>query len=158
MKTTVYFVVGEEGNLVDEIITHASKGPYSHVAIFVPGVGLVESWGEIGPGIMPPCVRLAPLRKFDGRSDVTIARIDLPNLAAAQDEAERLIGTPYGYPDCATTGLRELFGIKPKGNGILTAHCSETVARILRAGEYVLLPEEAPDNISPNAEAKELLK
>ncbi|MDR3561889.1 MAG: hypothetical protein P4N59_10710 [Negativicutes bacterium] len=151
----VIFVRGGD-NLVDNVIAAASCGPFVHVAIMVPDIGLVESLGEGGPGIIPPCVRLSPSRKYDNRDDVEIILVDLPNIAAAQDEAERLLGRPYGYIDCITTGLRDMLGVKYPGDGDITDHCSETVARILRVGGDDILPTTDPDNISPMDEEKAL--
>jgi hypothetical protein len=153
-KVQVIFVRGEN-NLVDNAIVAATGGPFVHVAIKVPCVGLIESLGKGGPGILPPCVRISSWRKYTN-ANVKIIEIDLPNIEAAQAEAEKLIGRPYGYIEDLTTGLRDILGINYPGDGDITDHCSETVARILRSGGQNILPGTAPDNMSPEDEEKAL--
>lgn len=48
-------------------------------------------------------------------------------------------------------GLQNMFGVQMPGNGELTANCSETVARILRAGGRQVLPDQAADSVTPMA-------
>lgn len=154
-KVQVIFVPGTVDSGVDKIISLASGGPFVHVAVKVPGVGLVESLGEGGPNIIPPCVRISSWRKYDN-ADVKIFDVELPNFEAAQAEAEKLIGTAYGYDNCIVTGLHDVFGLNLPDDGLLTAHCSKTAALILRAGGDNILSSIAADNISPEDEEKAL--
>ena len=149
-QVKVIFVRGQD-NLVDNVIAGASHGPYVHVAIKVPGVGLVESLGNERVGIILPGVRISPWRKYDSNPDVTIIDVELPDMAAAQVEAEKMFGRPYGYDACIDGGMQDMFGVQMPGNGELTANCSETVTRILRAGGRQVLPDQTADSVTPMA-------
>lgn len=147
-KVTIIFVRGSETNLVDKIIADVSNGPFTHVAIKVPGVGLIESRGDFGPGVIPPCVRVSSWRKYDN-ADTEAIDLELPDLEAARAEAEKLVGSLYGYVDCAGGAVHDLMDIDLKGNGLVSANCSETVARVLRSGGLSILPGVEADNITP---------
>ena len=153
-KVTVIFVHGDI--LIDKVIDVVTNGPYSHVAIKVPGVGLLESLAAMHYGIIPPCVLISPWRKYDGNPDAKFIDIEVPNLAAGQDEAERLFGRPYGYIDCLGGAERDMTGANPKGDGEWSDDCSEAVTRVLRSCEINVLPDVNADNVTPMALYREL--
>jgi hypothetical protein len=118
------------------------------VAIQIPDVGLVEARGDFGPGVIPPCVRISSWRKYDN-ANTEVVELELPDLEAAQVEAERLLGSLYGYVDCAGGALNDIINVNLKGNGSVTNNCSEAVTRILRASGLNFLPGIEADNITP---------
>ena len=152
-QVTVIFVRGQD-NLIDNVIAKASGGPFVHVAIMVPDVGLVESLGMGGPGIIPPCVRISSLRKYDN-ANVEKFDVDLSDLPAAQAKAEELIGTEYGFDNLVAGGLFDLFGIEVP-DLLRCADCSRTVALILHEGGKDILPGVPTGSITPMDEEREL--
>ena len=146
-KVTVILVQGDNTNVVDHVINDASRGVYSHSAVEFPW-GVVESLGIKDADDKYPGVWLHDPGKYDNATAKFI-EVDLPDIARAEAEARRLIGTLYGYTDCVRGGLYDLLGVELEGNK-LTANCSETVTRILRAGGLVILPDVEPDCITPN--------
>jgi len=123
-----------------EIIEAAEgKGQPSHAAIFMLG-GILEA---LSNGFVK-----SPENAYD-QFKHTIVTVDVPNIEAAEAEANKLLGTPYGYVDCFTGGLHDLLGITIPGNGEKTVNCSEAVTRILQAGGLDIFPDFAPDNVTP---------
>jgi len=154
-KATVILVQGDNTNLVDHVINDVSQGEYSHSAIKFDW-GIIESLGIKDPGDKYPGVWLHDPGKYDNAM-VTRIEVDLPDIPAAEVEARLLIGTLYGYTDCVRGGLYDLLGVELEGNKI-TANCSETVTRILRAGGLNILPDIEADCITPNDLYRELVK
>lgn len=144
---TVILIKGDHNNLVDDVIMDVSRGEYSHSAIKILGSTL-EALGQKDQGDLYPGVWLHAPDKYDNNPAAVFIQVELPDLAAAEAEARRLIGTLYGYTDCVRGGLHKLIGVDPVGNAI-TANCSETVTRILRAGGFDILPEVTPDCVTP---------
>ena len=151
-KLRVFFVEGVITSVVDDTIAVFSKGKYVHTAVEILG-GTLESKGEIDKDSdgndIPPGVRLSPIGIYDGREDVLIKVVDVPNLAAAEETARNLIGVPYGYIDCAEGGIHDQTGIVLPDDGTLTADCSKTVALVLRAGEVTIDGDIPAGNITP---------
>jgi hypothetical protein len=131
-----------------KIIEQVENGPYSHVAGLILNSTLesegVKEYSDPYPGVW-----LHPPDKYKDGQDATFVIVDVPNLAAAEDEARKLIGSVYGYVDCVNGGIEELFGKQLPCDGTLTMNCSETWARILRTGELNVLPDLEPDSITP---------
>ncbi|MBP2658501.1 MAG: hypothetical protein H6Q69_1533 [Firmicutes bacterium] len=139
---------GDNSQFIDREINTISHGEYGHVAIKILG-GTLEALGVPDSGDKYPGVWLHAADKYDNNPNAEFVEIDLPNLAAAEVEARRLIGTLYGYGDCVRGAIYETTGIRIPGNSI-TADCSETVTRVVRAGEFSVLPNFYPDDITPN--------
>lgn len=146
-KVTVILVQGDNSQIVDHIINDASHGIYSHVAIEFDW-GIIEALGVKDHGDKYPGVWLHDPGKYFSAVGKSFD-VELPNMAGAESEARQLIGTLYGYSDCVRGGLYDLLGIELGGNK-LTANCSETVTRILRAGGFNILPDIPADCMTPN--------
>ena len=148
----MFFVEGVITSVIDDTIAIVSKGKYVHTAIEILG-GTLESLGcvirdENGQDI-PPGVRLSALGKYDGRDDVLVKIVDVPNVVAAEETARNLIDIPYGWIDCAEGGIHDQTGAALPDDGILTANCSKTVALVLRAGEVTIDGDVPAGNITP---------
>ena len=151
-KVKVFFVRAAPYSFVDEAISVFSKGKYIHTAIEILG-GTLESLGEVvqdeSGNDIPPGVRLSPLGKYDNRKDVLPKIVEVPDLAGAEAVARKLIGTPYGYIDCAEGGMFDQTGIALPDDGWLTADCSKTVALVLRGGGVDILPGIPAGDLTP---------
>ncbi len=157
-KVTVIFVKGDDKDcVVDRVIDAVSKGEYSHVAIKILG-GVVEALGEKDADDKYPGVWVHNAGKYDNDPDATMVDVDLPNIARAEAEAESLIGTLYGYVDCVNGGVYDMTGKQLPADGVITADCSETVTRILKAGGLNIFPTICPDCITPNDLYRALIK
>jgi hypothetical protein len=131
-----------------KIIEEVEKGPWSHTAGLILGSTL-EAQGVKDEGDAYPGVWLHPPDKYRDGIDAAFVTVDIPELAAAENEARKLLGTLYGLIDCANGGVYEIFGKKIPGDGVLTVNCSETWTRILRAGGLNVLPNLEPDCVTP---------
>ena len=167
-QVSVIFVKGDNRFTVDRLISNVTQGDYVHVAIKFKW-GIVESLGVPEPGCILPGVRVSPLDKYDNANVHTI-NIRLSDPPAAEQMAKSLIGTLYSYIGCIEGGLYNRFGIQihgcistilnwiirqiaklpvPIDTGNWTMNCSETVARILKAGGLDVLPGVDADCITP---------
>lgn len=151
-KVTVIFLTGDA--LIDEVIDVFSHGKFSHVALKINN-RIIEALGMKKPKDQYPGVWFRDPDEYDDDPNATRIDVDLPNIDAAEQEAEKLKGTHYGYTDCVFGGIYDNTGLKIPGNE-LTANCSETVTRILRAGGFNILPNVPADDITPNDLAKGL--
>lgn len=145
----VGFVGGD--TLLDKAIEAVSGSQYadiSHAFIFMFDSVLeaegVKQYSDPYPGVW-----LHPPDKYDGNTHTKILSIDLPHLAAAQSKAREMIGTLYGYTDCIVTATKFLTGHNIFKGGENTMHCSETVTRILRAGDLDVCADLEADEVSP---------
>jgi len=139
MKVKVLFSypVTEFGRIIDKV-----EGPGedpSHAAIFMLG-GILEA---LDNGFVK-----SPENAYD-RFKHTIVTVDVPNIKAAEEEANKLLGTPYGYRACIDGGLHDLLGVTVPGDGEKTVDCSEAVCRILQAGGLNIFPDFSADNVTP---------
>lgn len=142
---TLVFVGGN--STVDKVIQEFSHGDVTHAAIKILG-SVCEAKGmkeetDLYPGFWPH----DPV-KYDQDADAHMVVVDVPDLAGAEAEARRLIGTPYGYIDCVRGGTYDNTGIQIPGND-LTVNCSEAVTRILRAGGWQILNGVEADCVTP---------
>ncbi|VBB05091.1 Hypothetical protein LUCI_0297 [Lucifera butyrica] len=142
---TLIFVGGDSE--VDKIIQGATHGPYSHVAGIILNSTL-ESLGMKDRSDPYPGVWLHDPDKYRDSPDAEFIEVEIPDLMAAESEARKLIGSPYGYVDCVRGGLYDLTGVKLPGN-LLAMNCSETWTRILHAGGLKVLNDVAPDCVTP---------
>jgi hypothetical protein len=154
-KVTVIFVHGD--SIVDKIIDDVSKGNYSHVAIKIIG-GTLEALGMKDSNDPYPGIWKHDINKYDNNPYVKMIDVELPDLPSAESEANSLIGKPYGYIDCVDGGAYDLTGKQLPADGELTANCSETVTRILRAGGFNILPDIEADCVTPMDLYRELTK
>lgn len=164
---TLIFVREDPENIIDRTIAAFSKGEYCHVAIQFPW-GIVESLGIPGMGLLPG-VRVSSTDKYDGANILSID-VDLPNQAAAEQKARRLIGKFYSYIGCFEGGAFDLTGMNLHSwigkvfnwivakclgvpikidTGEWTMNCSETATRIIRAGGLEILPGVDADCVTP---------
>ena len=111
----------------------------SHAAIFMLG-GILEA---LDNGFVK-----SPLNAYDGFK-TTILSVDVPNIEAAEKEADKLLGTPYGWRACIDGGLHDLLGVTVPGDGEKTVDCSEAVTRILQAGGLDIFLDFSADNVTP---------
>jgi len=153
-KVTLIIVGGE--SKIDKLITGITGGAKSHVAISILGSTL-EALGIKDENDIYPGVWLHSPLKHINHPDATFIGVDIPDVVSAEDTARRLIGTLYGYVDCVNGGIYNLTGIQLPGDGNLTANCSETVVRVLRAGGFDILPGVDADCITPGDIYKEVV-
>ncbi|MDR3561266.1 MAG: hypothetical protein P4N59_07500 [Negativicutes bacterium] len=151
-KLRVFFVRCDITSPIDNTIAIVSKGKWVHTAIEIIG-GTLEALDEPGEDLngnpIESGVRLSPLGKYDGRADVLIKLIDVPDPDGSEETARNLIGVPYGHIDCVEGGLHDQTGIELPDNGLLTANCSKTVVLVLRAGKVVIDGGTPAGDITP---------
>jgi hypothetical protein len=144
-KVQVLFVY-PHGNVLEKIVgefidvAEGRGDDPCHAAVFACG-GILEA---IRCGVV--------VSEIDRYKDckTKMLEVDIPNIEAAENEGQKLIGTPYGLvTDCVSGGLHDITGIHCKGNGEKTVNCSETVTRYLRAGGFNVLPDTPADCITP---------
>ncbi|MBP2644285.1 MAG: hypothetical protein H6Q67_2172 [Firmicutes bacterium] len=131
------YPVTEVGKIIDW--AEGTGEDPSHTGIFMLG-GILEALDD---GFVK-----SPLNAYDGFK-TTILSVDLPNIEAAEKEAEKLLGKPYGWNACIDGGLHDLLGVTVPGDGEKTVDCSEAVTRILQAGGVDIFPDFTPDNVTP---------
>ena len=146
------FVHGE-GTEVDKTIEYFSNGDYVHVAVALPSLGyIVESLGTLEKDLegndIVPGVRKSDINKYDG-ANVIIKELTVPNIEGSEAEANKLLGTFYGYSDCVDGGVYDRTGIELKGDGELTVDCSECATRVVREGGINVLPNLRADCVTP---------
>lgn len=146
-KLKVVFVGGN--SVIDQVINDVTHGTVSHVAVEILG-GTLEAKGMKEESDKYPGVWLHEPGKYDSNPLARIMFVDVPDVPGAEAEARKLIGTLYGYTDCVRGGMRDLTGVELPGN-TLTANCSETVTRVLRAGGLDVLPGVPADCVTPEA-------
>jgi hypothetical protein len=148
-RVTLISVGGDSkiDNLIKDVSPGAKKYGKSHVAMLLFD-GVYESTGLKEEYDPYPGVWLHNPHKYDNNPGATFIEVEVPDIEAMEDEARRLLGTPYGYTDCVKTGLYELFGIEIPDNdwGIM---CSELCTRLFRTGKVPILPEVPAGCISP---------
>lgn len=147
-KVRVGFAGGT--TLLDQAIQKISGGDYvdiTHAFVFlldsIAEAEGVKEYDDLYPGFW-----LHPPDKYDGDEHTKIVELDVPDLAAAQAETRRLLGTPYSYHGCLEAAA-ELAGIDLPADGELTVMCSEAVTRILRAGGLCICPDNQADDVTP---------
>lgn len=141
-----HFVGGDSE--VDNLITRVTGGEYSHVAGYLFD-SVYESTGIKESDDPYPGVWLHSPRKYEGHRIVRTVVVEVPDMESLQDEARRLIGRPYAYLGCIEGGLYDKLGIKISIASAFAVNCSETWARLLRAGGVDILPEVPVDCITP---------
>lgn len=144
-KITLGFIGGD--SRVDKLLTGITGGDKSHVAAYLFD-GWLESTGIKEEYDPYPGVWLHSPDKYKNHPNAEFVEIDIPNMQALQEEARRLLGTPYGYSDCIRTGIYELLGIAITDNADVM-DCSELCTRLLRTGDLAILPEVPAGCISP---------
>lgn len=164
---TLIFVRGDPASMIDRTIEGVSQGDFCHVAVRFSW-GIVEALGVPERGFVPG-VRLSPVDKYDGKA-VVMMKLALPEEAAAEQEARRLLGRLYSYIGCLEGGIYDMTGIRlqpwlnklidwlqirlfgtalPVDVGKWSMNCSETAVRIIRAGGIKVLPGVEADCITP---------
>ena len=145
--------------LIDQAIQAVSGGDYAditHAFIFlldsIAEAEGIKEYDDIYPGFW-----LHPPDKYDGDPHVKIIELDVPDLAAAQNETRRLLGTPYSYHGCLEAAAK-LTGLDLPVDGECTVMCSEAVTRILRAGGLCVCPDSLADDVTPVMLYEDLLK
>jgi len=145
VKVLFSYPVSEFGKIIDW-----AEGPGedpSHTGIIMLG-GILEA---LDNGFVK-----SPLTAYDGFK-TTILSVDLPDIEAAEKEAEKLLGTPYGWRACIDGGLHDLLGVTVPGDGEKTVDCSEAVTRILQAGGLEIFLDFPADNVTPADLLRKLL-
>jgi len=124
------------GELIEAV---EGNGQPSHAAIFMFG-GILEA---LSNGFVK-----SPLNAYD-QFKHTIITVDVPNIEAAEAEANKLLGKPYDYRACLDGGIHDLLGVTVPGNGEVAVDCSEAVTLILQAGGLNIFPDFSADNVTP---------
>ena len=144
-KLTLIFTTGD--GVLNQAISGITHGPYTHVAVKILD-SVLESYGvrletDPFPGVW--------LHRPDRYSDTNAVFVDVEvsNIVGAEQKARELMGTFYGYSDCIRAALFNLWRIIVRGNGDMTANCSETVLKVLRAGGFDPLPGIEADSVAP---------
>ena len=154
-KLTIIFIKGDTTSEIDNIIDTASRGIYCHVAIKILG-SVLEALGEKDESDPYPGVWKHNITKYDNNPLAVFVEVEIPDISNAEDEAQNLIGRPYGYIDCIDGGIYDIMGKQLPSDGDFTDNCSETVVRILRDGGYNILPGVEADCLTPNDIARYL--
>ena len=148
--TTVRVGFAGGTTLLDKAIQKVSGSEYcdiTHAFIFlldsIAEAEGVKEYDDIYPGFW-----LHPLDKYAGDEHVKVVELDIPDLAAAQEETRRLIGTPYSYHGCLEAAAK-LSGLDLPVDGEHTVMCSEAVTMILRAGGLCICPDSMADDVTP---------
>ena len=136
--------------IIDRAIQKVSGSEYcdiTHAFIFlldsIAEAEGVKEYDDIYPGFW-----LHPPDKYAGDEHVKIVELDVPDLAAAQEDTRRLIGTPYSYHGCLEAAAK-LSGLDLPVDGEHTVMCSEAVTMILRAGGLCICPDSMADDVTP---------
>lgn len=145
--------------VIDKAIQAVSGGDYAditHVFIFlldsIAEAEGIKEYDDLYPGFW-----LHPLEKYNDDQHVKIIELDVPDLAAAQEETRRLLGTPYSYHGCLEAAAK-LTGLDLPVDGEFTVMCSEAVTRILRAGGLCICPDSLADDVTPVMLYEDLIK
>lgn len=144
-KLVLVFVGGD--SKVDQLIENISQGDVSHVACLLFD-SIFESTGMKEESDPYPGVWLHRPDKYIDNPDAKFIEVDVPDIEGLKAEARRLLGTPYAYGGCLKTGLYDVLDIQLPDND-WTMHCSETIARLLRGGQVLVLPSLKPGVIDP---------
>ena len=145
-EVTVIFCHGRAW--YSKVIERVEGGPWTHVAGLILDSTL-ESEGVKEHSDPYPGVWLHPPDKYKDGEDAVFIQVDVPDLAAAEQQARDSLGSLYGYIDCVNGGIKELFDKVIPGDGTATMNCSETWTRILRAGGLDVLPGIEADSVTP---------
>ncbi len=151
---TLIFVGGN--SFVDKAIEKVSDGEISHTACFLFD-STYESTGEKEEYDLYSGVWLHSPNKYTGNPDAKFIQVEVPYFDALQEEARRLLGTPYGYAQCLRTGIFDILGMQPPSPE-WTMHCSGTITRLLRAGGMNVLPDIQPGCIDPSRLYRAVMK
>ena len=145
-KVTLIFVGGESE--IDNLITGVTGGEYSHVAGILFD-SIYESTGLKEESDPYPGVWLHDPQKYDNNPSMKTVEVIVPDIQALKREARNLLGKKYAYLGCIEGGLYDKLGIKISIASDFAVNCSETWARLLRAGGVNILPEVPVDCITP---------
>ena len=145
--------------VIDKAIQAVSGGDYAditHAFIFlfdsIAEAEGIKEYDDIYPGFW-----LHPPDKYGGDQHVKFVELEVPDLAAAQEETRRLLGTPYSYHGCLEAAAK-LTGLDLPVDGECTGMCSEAVTRILRAGGLCVCPDSLADDVTPVMLYEDLIK
>jgi len=147
-KVVLAFVGGD--TFIDEKIediTGSGDVNISHVAALLMS-GTYESTGIKEEEDPYPGVWVHRPDKFYNNLYARFIEVEIPDIAGFENRARRLLGTPYGYPDCGKTLVFNETGIQLPDTDA-TAHCSETITRCCRDGQLNVLPEIKAGCIDP---------
>lgn len=157
--TTVRVGFAGGTTIIDRAIQKVSGSEYcdiTHAFIFlfdsIAEAEGVKEYDDIYPGFW-----LHPPDKYAGDEHVKIVELDVPDIAAAQEEARRLIGTPYSYHGCLEAAA-QLSGLNLPVDGEHTVMCSEAVTQILRAGGLCICPDNLADDVTPVMLYKDIIQ
>ena len=157
--TTVRVGFAGGTTIIDRAIQKVSGSEYcdiTHAFIFlfdsIAEAEGVKEYDDIYPGFW-----LHPPDKYAGDEHVKIVELDVPDLAAAQEGARRLLGTPYSYHGCLEAEAK-LSGLALPVDGEHTVMCSEAVTRILRASGLCICPDNLADDVTPVMLYEDIMK
>lgn len=147
-KITLIFCSGDAW--YSDIIKAVERGTYTHVAGLILGSTL-EASGICGEHDRYPGVWLRTPSEYTDGAKCKFVTLQIESLAAAEEKARELLGTPYSFHGCIEAGLEMLFNLQPPVDGELTMMCSETWTRILEAAGPIgfTLPDFKADFVAP---------
>ncbi len=148
MIVKVGFVGGD--SVIDKAIQSISGGDYAdvtHTFIYLFG-SVLEAEGIKHETDTYPGVWLHSPTYYDNNPHAKFIEVEVPNIDGAEEEARKLIGTPYSYHGCLEAAAK-MAGLSLPTDGEFTVMCSETVTRILRAGGVDVLGDISADTITP---------
>lgn len=152
-KLTLIFVGGD--SFIDKAIEEVSKGDVSHTACILFD-SVYESTGLKEAEDKYPAVWLHDPDKYTDNPYAKFIQLEIPDMAALKAEARKLLGSPYGYVDCIRAGIFDLLNMQIPDSDF-AMDCSETVARLIRAGGINILPDVQAGCIDPARLYKEVL-
>ena len=121
---TIKLIFVDGCNAASEVIKAVTGSQWSHVGVMTKG-GIVEA--------VTPRVLISSLGRYD-RYPQEIVEVQVPDPAKAMEELKSLIGRPYGFLDCVSGGLHDLFDAEISLTDENTVNCCEVAVRTLRAG------------------------
>jgi hypothetical protein len=132
--------IAEPNRIGGKIVQIAEHSWQSHVAIIIGDY----MWEAVFPAVEKH-------QELDRYKDFyyEIKEIAVPNIEAAIAEADSLVGKPYGYPDCVSGAIYHWTGKQVVLCDEGTIDCSELGTRVVRAGEFEVLPDVSANCIIP---------
>ena len=138
---TIKLIFVDGCSAASEVIKAVTGSQWSHVGVVTKG-GIVEA--------VAPRVLISSLGRYD-RYPQEIVEVAVPDPAKAMEELKSLIGRPYGFLDCVSGGLHDLFDAEIPLTDENTVNCCEVAVRTLRAGGIKIEEDLDADCFTPGS-------
>lgn len=135
------FIFVDGCNAASEVIKAVTGSQWSHVGVVTKG-GIVEA--------VAPRVLISSLGRYNHYPQ-EIVEVEVPDPEKAMEELKSLIGRPYGFLDCVSGGLHDLFDAEISLTDESTVDCCEVAVRVLRAGGVKIDEELDADCFTPGS-------